>query len=956
MGTIEIEQGQTKEQAPTAGPFAPTVTPSAAKPTSSAGGERASDQIATFMARVVAWPGPGEPGFINLHYTLPNRDGLPGRPHTDLKSFLGDARWGATKPDIMKDIYFCMTRQSAATSGKNGNPRAVRLAQNATHAKALWIDADVKSDQPEKCYTSTSDLIAALSKFFADAALPVPSALVTSGSGGMHIYWISDRPLTIAEWRPYAEGLKALVIKHDFKCDAGLTTDSARVLRVPGTYNRKRDPTKPVVLKGLGPDYDFATELAHVAGQQPVTAAATSNGLPFDLSKFAGKMPAIALAPESFNISIKDERPLDPTEVFKNCPHYRESLRTGGKGQGQGLWMLSVLGTTWMDKGRDIAHAISEGYPTYDKDETDKMFDRKVKERAERRLGWPSCKAIESAGCRLCATCVYKGKIKSPLNLAIRQELPPAQPSFADPYADFVGPLFPLDVLPPTLAEFVNAEHHAMGADPSALAMAALTAVAGAFHAETCVRVGDGWFEKPILWTALIGKPSTMKSPVIDKVTKPLRDIDKKRAQDWQQQYKAWKQRPKPQSPSNSKSSTQPAAPALPPSPPRPARCVINDATAEKTAELLSRAPSGLLMVHDELAGWMDGFERYNAGASSRAFYLQSWNGGHFHKDRVGKGAHDLDAEIFVENLALGILGGIQPDRLAEMRDLTSDGLLQRFLPVLMRAAARGDENYPVASAEAKYNKLITSINDGRPEKYFFDDEARAVLGGMLDYLHKLEQVDGFSSALIGAMGKLRGYFARLCLVLQVARNHDPDVRVPLPPGFTPEAGERLRRIFVNQKLDSLADGLDTRIAISCQTAEVAERVVREFLLPHIFGLYDVVANGGKERDKVRAIANFILASDRDRLRPSDFTEGVRTLRGATPKELGESVGRICAMGWLRPEDDRYPAPRAWVVETGLREYFAERRRQAQAARAEAHKILLAGGSRPRATVSDKSA
>ena len=76
---------------------------------------------------------------------------------------------------------------------------------------------------------------------------------------------------------------------------------------------------------------------------------------------------------------------------------------------------------------------------------------------------------------------------------------PQVEPSFVDPYAEFVGPEFPLDILPPTLATFVDAEHRAMGADPAATAMAALTAVAGAMHAETQVRAGDGWWEKPTL-------------------------------------------------------------------------------------------------------------------------------------------------------------------------------------------------------------------------------------------------------------------------------------------------------------------------------------------------------------------------------------------------------------------------------------------------------------------------
>ena len=167
------------------------------------------------------------------------------------------------------------------------------------------------------------------------------------------------------------------------------------------------------------------------------------------------------------------------------------------------------------------------------------------------------------------------------------------------------------------------------------------------------------------------------------------------------------------------------------------------------------------------------------------------------------RGSAIADAEIRVDNLALCILGGIQPDRLAKLPDLTSDGLLQRFLPVLMAPAERGDEYHPVAVAEADYEKLIKSINDAPPQNYHFADDAFEVRDRVIDYLHKLERVDGFSSALIGAIGKLKGYFARICLVLHVARQHDPmdsnewlKDDFTLPECFPPEDCERLRKLF----------------------------------------------------------------------------------------------------------------------------------------------------------------
>jgi Protein of unknown function (DUF3987) len=354
-------------------------------------------------------------------------------------------------------------------------------------------------------------------------------------------------------------------------------------------------------------------------------------------------------------------------------------------------------------------------------------------------------------------------------------------------------------------------------------------------------------------------------------------------------------------------------------------------------------------MVHDELAGWITSFERYNSSSgSSRAFYLQAWNGGTFTKDRVGKGKHDVDAELFVENLALSILGGIQPDRLTKLGDLTADGLLQRFLPCLMAAPRLGDPYARVEDAEDDYEKLIRAINAAPPRSFQLDDGALAVRDRLMQYLHELELVDGFPDSLISAVGKLKGYFGRLCLVLQVADNHEIQRPDPLAtPAFAPEDAAQVQQLMGLAPDDALSAGVNWSELITCKTAEHADKLIREFLLPHLFGFYDVVVNGGKERERVRELADFVLSTDKVRLRPSDFTAGVRSLRGEHDSKLREWVGRLCGMGWITPDEVKPGAPpKAWHVVAGLREHFAERRKQAQAARAEAHRILAAGGSR----------
>ena len=397
--------------------------------------------IEDFLSRVVPWPGSDtEPGLINLHYTSPKGPGMRGKPFKTMPALLSMAQYGAAHPAYFKDIYFCLSSQRASGKVINGKATALRNAKNVHRLKALWIDIDVK---PEKGYATTAEALDALTSFVKAAHIPPPTALVLSGSGGLHAYWISDTPLTEEEWRPYAEGLEALAKTHGLKRDPGLTTDSVRVLRVPGTFNYKTTPPKGVRLAALAPtDINFGQALAHIrVVSQAVTAPVTKTDcLLYDPKLFPLKALPIVQGTDSLaaGMHIIDDTPLDYAEVVKNCPHFRTAAQTNGAGTEQGLWMLDILATTFMQDARPLAHFLSKGYKTYTRGETDAMFDRKVTERAERGLGWPSCEAFENAGCKDCAGCPFKGKIRSPLNLATRAA--PEQPVVPPPPPDMFMP------------------------------------------------------------------------------------------------------------------------------------------------------------------------------------------------------------------------------------------------------------------------------------------------------------------------------------------------------------------------------------------------------------------------------------------------------------------------------------------------------------------------------------
>jgi hypothetical protein len=196
------------------------------------------------------------------------------------------------------------------------------------------------------------------------------------------------------------------------------TANSAQILRVPGTWNRKKDPPRPVeLLELLDHDYDFETHLevlrAVDTGSSHVVVP-TGPALPgAPLSEFA------ALANESLGAGIENEQiKINLDLVAPECAFIKEALATGGKDFGQPLWNLTTLISTFTEGGREDAHRMAHGYPRYSAAETDELYVRKLSERSGGRLGWPSCKAIRAAGCTHCAECPHLAKGKSPLNLA----------------------------------------------------------------------------------------------------------------------------------------------------------------------------------------------------------------------------------------------------------------------------------------------------------------------------------------------------------------------------------------------------------------------------------------------------------------------------------------------------------------------------------------------------------
>jgi uncharacterized protein DUF3987 len=106
--------------------------------------------------------------------------------------------------------------------------------------------------------------------------------------------------------------------------------------------------------------------------------------------------------------------------------------------------------------------------------------------------------------------------------------LGPVEP--VDLWGRFDPPTLPRGQLPEVIEKFAFEQGDLMGADPAGLAVGALAVCAAAISDLVRIRVKkhDAWTESARIWVAVIGDPSSKKSPIIYRVVKPASEIDAK--------------------------------------------------------------------------------------------------------------------------------------------------------------------------------------------------------------------------------------------------------------------------------------------------------------------------------------------------------------------------------------------------------------------------------------------
>jgi hypothetical protein len=325
---------------------------------------------------------------------------------------------------------------------------------------------------------------------------------------------------------------------------------------------------------------------------------------------------------------------------------------------------------------------------------------------------------------------------------------------------------FPIGALPRASRQLLREAAASIGCPADFVGVPMLVALASAIGNSRVLKLKGGWEEGATIYAASIGLPGTKKTPAYKEAIRPATSLQAKFYRDYQQQLRL-------DEAEHEEGSQDSEAPTL-------QRTWVGDATVEALTSILGTNKRGVLVIRDELSGWVRSMNQYKQGkGADRQFFLEAWSNSPYSVDR-----RNTPAPIILERPFICLYGTIQPEVLSELDIGKDDGLLDRFLfacPFSQLVGWTEDE----ISEEARddYHRLYVKLRelemnldeDGNPnpKRVLCAPKAKAVFADLMNELVTEVQEPGFPRSLRGPWAKIPGHLARLSLVLALCRAVD---------------------------------------------------------------------------------------------------------------------------------------------------------------------------------------
>jgi hypothetical protein len=330
-------------------------------------------------------------------------------------------------------------------------------------------------------------------------------------------------------------------------------------------------------------------------------------------------------------------------------------------------------------------------------------------------------------------------------------------------------PDFPIGILTCPWEDWLNRASLGAGVSREHVAVPLLGVASSLLGPSRRVRATRAWIEPLLLWTAIIGKPGDRKTPGLDVILRALDVIDMEnrsaidqqsltrelRAQIQREQLNSWRAARKAALAADPPREPPPLpSEALAPGKSLVPRAYLSDPSVAGILPHLNKKQHGALIARHELAGLFGGMGK--RGQPSRAFLLDAWDGKRFVYERKG-------VSYEINSLLVGIVGGLQPDKLVRAFGGDDDGLDARFLFAWLSTPEYRPLTDDVLQVDPAFRRALKALQDllsedisgiftqkdvplsdtGRQEfenfRRFVDSEKRALVGREAQWFAKGE-------------------------------------------------------------------------------------------------------------------------------------------------------------------------------------------------------------------------
>lgn len=642
-----------------------------------------ADLTAAFLVELF---GSDCPGFLSVHHPAPgDGDSRPPlrtwwRPATELNAVAADVAGLSAEHDTW--ISMCPRASRLGPGKRGGNADVIALP-------GLWSDIDIAHPVHKKSDSLPPTIDAAME--LVDAIGLPPSVVIDSGHG-LYPMWFFTKPWVFAsdDDRSAAIGLanrwKATIAHHaearGWKVDA--VADLARILRPPGSFNRKDpDDVRPVTILRFeeGLRYtadDFEAHVIDLPAETKkvvsVPATRTPPALPDDAALVAkAKAAANGTAFSSLWAGSTAGHGDDPSAADLALCNMLRFWTNGDTGRIDRLFRQSGLMRPKWDE-QHAADGRTYGAMTIAKAKAGANGD-----------GYTGRRPIDGR------TGSSAAEVADPPD----EQPVPAMPAFPCPIPldNPKPPALPDDIFDGWLGDFIDAVSLANETPPELAAAFALAAVSAVCQRRFRVRIEQGVFEPVNVWPLCALPPGNRKTAVMLAAAAPLARWEEQKAAELAPLIEQAKSERKTlearitrlrgdASKANGENFDRLKAELaelegeLPEVPSAP-QLFAQDVTPEHTGTMLSDNGERLAIFSDE-AGVFDVMAgRYSNGVPNLDVYLQSHAGSFV---RVNRGSRPA---VNLKHPALTIGISPQPDVL---RGLTANkgfrgrGLLARFL------------------------------------------------------------------------------------------------------------------------------------------------------------------------------------------------------------------------------------------------------------------------------------